>query len=184
MMEAKKLMMTFLLMFFLASGFAQQSTKKVLRKKNKIEKQHLIDSLINSREFVFVASRALPQGMNSIDLTTNSNSVKFQPEKIESYLPFFGRAYSIDYGGDGGIKFEGKPEAFKVVNKKDGKGFEITVTVPVTRDNFKLSLFVSPDGSAILTVNSNQRSAISYSGNISKIEEIKEKSAFKAKPKE
>ena len=170
-MEAKKIIVTFLVTFFLTSGYGQVNSRKEQREKNRIEKQHQIDTLIKSRVFVFVASRALPQGGNTIDLTTNSNFLKFRPDKIESYLPFFGRAYSIDYGGDGGIKFEGKPQEYKVVTKKEGKGFEINVTVSVTRDNYKLLLIVGPDGNAFLTINSNQRSTISYNGNVMKIEE-------------
>ncbi|MCX6236802.1 MAG: DUF4251 domain-containing protein [Bacteroidia bacterium] len=172
-MGTKKVVLAFLMMIVLTSGFAQQISKKAQREKNKIEKQHLIDSLINSREFVFVAIRALPQGGGSVDLTGNTNYIKFHPEMIESDMPFFGRAYVVDYGGNGGIKFEGKPVEYKVVTRKESKGFEIDATVSVTRDSYKLSLLVSPEGNATLTINSNQRSSISYNGNIEKFEEQK-----------
>jgi len=175
-MELKKIIVCVFMMSFFACGFAQQTHKKVQREKNRIEKQHQIEKLINSREFVFIATRALPQGGSTIDLTTNSNSVKFHPEKIESYMPFFGRAYNIEYGGDGGIKFAGKPKEYNVMARKGGKGFEVNVTVAVTRDNYQLTLFVSPEGSATLTINSNERSTISYYGDISKFEKPVEKS--------
>jgi hypothetical protein len=168
-METKKIISTIILIFVLSLGFAQENPRKAQREKNRIEKQHQIDSLINSREFVFVAIRALPEGGGSVDLTTNPNFIKFQPEKIESDLPFFGRAYSIDYGG-GGIKFTGKPAEFKIEAGKKGKGYEINTTVSVTRDTYKLNLFVNTDGSATLIINSNQRSSISYNGNIEKFE--------------
>ena len=172
-MEAEKIMVAFLMIFVLASGFAQDVSKKELREKNKIEKQHQADSLINSREFIFVAVRALPQEGGSVDLTTNSNFVKFYPENIISDMPFFGRAFSIDYGGDGGLKFEGKPSEFNVVTRKEGKGYDIKVAVSATRDTYQLNLFVGPEGNATLTINSNQRSSISYDGNIEKFEEPK-----------
>lgn len=156
-------------------GFTQETSKKAQREKNRLEKQLGIDSLIKAKHFTFVATRAFPQGGNTVDLTTNSNFVKFSPDKIESYMPFFGRAYSIDYGGDGGIKFIAKPEEFNIVAKKEGKGYEINVSVPVTRDQFKLTLFVGIDGYATLTIISNQRSTISYYGEISKTEEPKGK---------
>jgi len=174
-MTTKTLLAVLFLILAVGPGFAQGTPKKAQRAKVRIEKQHQIDSLVNSKVFVFIATRALPMGGNSIDLTTNSNSLKFHPEKMESYMPFFGRAYSIDYGGEGGIKFEGKPTEYKVVTLKEGSGFEINATVPVTRDNYKLQLRVSLDGSAILTINSNQRSAISYYGNIVKFEAPEEK---------
>jgi hypothetical protein len=104
-MKARKVIVAFLMMFVLVSGFAQHISRKEQREKEKVERQHQVDSLINSREFVFIAIRALPQGGGSVDLTANSNFLKFNPEKIVSEMPFFGRAFSIKYGG-GGIKFE------------------------------------------------------------------------------
>lgn len=167
-MGTKIYIIGFLFMFTLVHGFTQDISRKARREKNKIEKQRLIDSLMNSKEFVFEAKRALPQGGSSVDLTGNINFVKFHPEKIESYLPFFGRAYSIDYGGDGGIKFEGKPSGYTIVRRKGGKGFEVNATIRTPRDNYKLIIFVSPEGNASLTINSNQRSVISYDGDIAK----------------
>lgn len=175
MMKAKGIIVLVLMMFVLSVGFAQKMSKKAMREKIKIEKQRQIEVLINTKEFVFEAAHALPQGGGSINLTGNSNSIKFHPEMIESDLPFFGRAYSIDYGGNGGIKFEGKPSEFKVVTRKGRNGFDVDATVSVTRDNYKLKLFVSPDGSATLTINSNQRISMSYNGNIVKFEAPKSK---------
>lgn len=162
------------MMSVFVTAFSQEVSRKAAREKSRIEKQQQIDSLIHSKVFVFSATRALPLGGNSIDLTTNPNSVKFHPDEIESYMPFFGRAYSAEYGGDGGIKFKAKPTEFNIVTMKGGKGFEINATVAVTRDYYKLTLHVSPEGSATLTINSNQKSAISYFGNIMKPVEVKE----------
>ena len=162
--------MAFVMLFIVASGFAQESSRKAKRERERIEKQQQIQAMIEAKEFVFVAARALPSGGGSIDLTTNTNYVKFRPDTIESYMPFFGRAYSIEYGGDGGIKFEGKPEEFKVVTRKEGRGYDIHVTVSVTRDSYKLSLSVGADGNATMTVTSNQRSSITYNGHIEKVE--------------
>jgi hypothetical protein len=165
-MGTRNIILFSFMMLMLETGIAQVNSRKEEREKDKAEKQHLIDSLMRCKEFVFEARMALPNGGGSVDLTGNSNYLKFMPEKIESYLPFFGRAYSIDYGGDGGIKFEGKPSEYTVATRKGGKGFEINATVPVIRDNYKLTLFVSDEGGASLTISSNQRSTISYHGDI------------------
>ena len=151
--------------------YNQETSKKEKRLKAKIEKVHYIDSLMNSKTFVFMADRALPQGWKSVDLTTNYNFLKFDPEMSESYMPFFGRAYSADYGGDGGIKFKAKPSEYKIAELKNGQGYEVSVTVPDTKDIYKLTLFVSREGSATLNVNSNHLSFISYQGEIGKYEE-------------
>jgi len=174
-MEARRIIVALLMMFVMASGFAQHISRKEQREKSKIERQHRVDSLIKSKEFVFVATRALPQGGKSIDLSGGSYTVTFHPEKIESYLPFFGRAYNIEYGGRGGLMFEGKPGEYTILTRNKGKGFEINATVIVSPESYRLLLFVSPDGNATLTINSIQRSPISYYGDINKFEIPKER---------
>ena len=146
--------------------FSQEKTKKELKEERKIEKQNQVEAMINAKEFVFVARTANPMGMRSVDLTTNPNSVKFQPELIDSYMPFFGQAYGgIGYGGDTGLKFTGKPEEFTVVKNK--KNYQIDATVKGETDLFRISLQVSYEGSASLSIISNNRNTISYTGEIS-----------------
>ena len=170
-MKTKKIILYSLLALFFLPCLSQEISRKARREKDKILKVNLIDSLMNSKEFVYEATQVMPLGGAPIHLTGNSNFVKFHPDSIESYMPFFGRAYSIDYGGDGGIKFEGKPVKYTITKLKEGRGYEIDATVPVPRDIYQLRLIVSPDGSATLSINSNSRSAISYYGDIVKFEE-------------
>ena len=172
-MEARKIFAAFIMLSVFATGFAQETSKKAQREQKKTEKQQQIEALINSNEFVFEASQALPQGGKMVILTGSSYTLKFHNDTIESYLPFFGRAYSVDYGGDGGIKFKGKPDEYKVITQKAGKGYEIYASVKGQKDYYKLHLSVSPDGGATLGVDSNQRSNISYRGDIGKLDEAK-----------
>jgi len=174
-MNARIFYAAFIIALIFTSGFAQQTDKKSQREQNRIEKQKQIEALVNSKEFVFEATYALPQGGKSIYLTGSSYTVKFHPDTIESYLPFFGRAYSVDYGGEGGIKFIGKPTEFNVETRKAEKGYDINATIKAPKDYYKLHLSVSPGGTATLIVDSNQRSSISYQGDIAKFEEVKRK---------
>jgi len=172
-MEARKVIAAFIMLSVFASGFAQETSKKAQREQKKTEKQQQIEALINSNEFVFEATYVLPQGGQMINLTGSSYTLKFHNDTIESYLPFYGRAYSVDYGGDGGIKFKGKPDEYKVVTTKNGRGYEINATIKGPKDYYKIHLSVSTDGGATLIVDSNQRSSISYRGDIEKLEEMK-----------
>ncbi len=171
-MTAKISVLTIILAFIVIAGFAQEKSKKQIKEEKKIEKQKQIDSLVNAKTFDFVGRRAMPTGYKSVDLTTNTNFVKYQPDLIDSYMPFYGRAYSgVGYGSDEGLKFTGKPEDFTVTKGK--KNYDVSATVKGESDTFRLSLSVSFEGSATLTITSNKRSAISYSGEI-RAPEIKE----------
>jgi spore coat protein CotH len=173
-MKAKISILAIILALVMSNGFAQEKSKKQLKEEKKIEKQKLIDSLVNAKTFDFVGRTAMPSGYKSVNLSSTTNYVKFQPELIDSYMPFYGRAYSgVGYGTDEGLKFTGKPEDFTVTKGK--KNYSVNATVKGDKDTFRLSLTVGFEGSASLSITSNNRSVISYSGDISAPEKKEEK---------
>lgn len=148
----------------LTNVIAQEKTKKQLKQEAKIEKQKQTTLLVDSREFVFVAETVIPQGGRTINLTTEY-TVEFHPDLIKSDMPFFGRAYSgVGYGGDDGMKFEGKPTVYTV--EKTKKAYIIKADVRGERDSYSMMLSVYFEGNASLSINSNNRSSISYYGDI------------------
>jgi hypothetical protein len=168
-MKTKNIFLVLLLSLFVTMNFAQEKTRKQLKEARKIEKQKQTYILANSREFVFVARNASPQGFRNIDLTSNPNYIKFQPDFIKSEMPFFGRAYSgVAYRGDGGLNFEGKPQEYTI--KKEKKSYLIKAIVKGQYDVYTMYLSVFFDSSASLSINSNNRSTISYNGEIRAIE--------------
>ena len=174
-MKTKVLFILALSVLITTAGFSQEKTKKELKAERKIEKQKQVEALVNSKEFLFTARTAMPQGGRSINLTTNPGSVEFHPDMIKSDMPYFGRVTgSAAYGGsDGGMKFEGKPEGYTVTAKK--KGYQVNAEVKGENDTYRLSLSVSSEGSSSLSITSNNRSVISYNGEISAPEKPKEK---------
>ncbi|MFE3867995.1 DUF4251 domain-containing protein [Flavobacterium sp. LS2P90] len=168
-MKAKNFFLVLLLYLVVTISFAQEKTKKKLREAGKIEKQNQTEILVNSKEFFFVVRNAAPQGFRNIDLTSNFNYIQFQPNFIKSEMPFFGTAYSdVAYRGDGGLNFEGKPQEYTF--KKEKKAYQIKAKVKGQYDVYTMYLSVFFDGSASLSINSNNRSTISYNGEISPIE--------------
>ncbi|MFV8326391.1 DUF4251 domain-containing protein [Flavobacterium sp. ZS1P14] len=172
-MKTKISILVLFLSLMVTASYAQEKSKKQLREERKIEKEKQIASLVDSKAFVFIGRTALGQGFRSIDLTTNSNYVEFKPDEITSEMPFFGRGYSgIAYGSrDGGMNFKGSPKEFTV--EKGRKAYQIKATVKGETDVYTLFLSVSFGGSATLTINSNNRSPISYNGEIRPIEKKK-----------
>jgi hypothetical protein len=144
---------------------AQEKSKKQLKEEQKLEKQKQIALLVESKEFVFIVNRVMPQSGRTINLTTEY-SVEFHSERIKCDLPFFGRAYSgAGYGGtEGGIIFEEIPTDYSIEKKE--KKYLIRANVRGDRDSYSMILTVYFEGSATLSVNSNNRSPISYDGNI------------------
>ena len=158
------LMLTFIVFSF-TNAIAQEKTKKQIKEEAKMEKQKQIKALVDSKEFVFSPRSVSPQGGRNITLNDSSYEIAFHPDLIKSYLPFFGRGYGgVAYGGDNGMDFEGKPTVYAI--EKTKKAYVIKVEVKGERDSYSIMLSVYFEGNAYLTINSNNRSSISYDGEI------------------
>ncbi len=160
-----QLFLLLILAFVVSTSVSAQKTD---RQKKKIEqnagKEKQVGELVNSKNFVFTAQWAFPIGHKAIDLTTNPNFVEFKPEMVECSMPFFGRGYNIAYGGEAGIKFKGEPLLFTVGKYK--KGYLVETKVKGSNDLFLITLRIDPSGKASMSISSNNRSAISYDGEI------------------
>ena len=169
-MKTKNTLIILFLSLIINIVFSQEKTKNQLKEETKIVKQKETEILVNSKEFVFIARNVSPQGYRTINLSGNGDNVMFQPEMIKSDMPFFGKSYGgSSYGsGDGGIKFEGAPKVYTI--EKTKKYYRIKVEVKGERDFYDLLLSVYFEGNATLSISSNTRSTISYSGKIYKIE--------------
>jgi hypothetical protein len=155
------LTLTFVIFSF-TNTLAQEKSKKQLKEEQKLEKQKQIALLVESKEFVFLANRMNPQSGESFNLTTEY-TVEFHPDLINCFLPFIGRGFSgIGYSGDEGMKFEGKPTIYTIENFK--KAYVVKAEVKGKNDTFSMMLTVYFEGSATLSINSNNRSSISYDG--------------------
>jgi hypothetical protein len=112
-------------------------------------------------------------GASQVDLTSNPNYVRFSPDLMDGYMPFFGTATSGIGYSDPTIKFKDKPEVFNIEKKK--KNFQVDGKVKGENDIYRLSLSVLPEGGASLSIISNNRGTISYQGTIFNPQTIKYK---------
>lgn len=167
-METKIFVLLFSLIFCISSTLAQEKNSKLTKEEKRAQKEQQIEALMNSKEFLFEGRFALPTGSRQVNLASNPNFMKFQPDMIVSEMPYFGTAYSpTGYGNDTGVRFKAKPDKFEVTKGK--KGWDIEAVVNDQIDNYKIYLSVSPSGSAQLSISCNRRSSISYTGEISPI---------------
>jgi len=154
---------------------AQEKTRKQIKEENRIEIQKQLDTLIDSREFIFKATSASAMGYKPVGLTPNTNYMSFDHDLVISQMPYFGNSYgNIGFGIDEGLKFEGIPENYTV--KKGKKSYQIKVTVKSQGNAYKLIITVRFDGVTSLSVSSNNRSNIIFDGYLTSldIQEIKQ----------
>lgn len=155
----------------LVSAQAQNSVKKS-RKELRAEKEQKrkaeIVTLIDSVNFVFEATHALPMSGGTIFLN-HDYDLKLTTDSVFSYLPFYGVAYYAEYGGrNGGFIFDKPIYNFKKEKKKEN--YLLKFEVDRGNDNLSFILNVSELGFADLTITSTNRQSISFYGIIEKIE--------------
>jgi hypothetical protein len=123
-----------------------------------------IQRVVNSKQFIFKAQSVLPMA-GSTRYLTSDYEVKLLGDSLVSFLPYFGRAYSVTYGERGGIDFTSTKFDYKVKPRKKG-GWDVTIETKDVKNNQRFNFSISEDGYASLQVISNNRQPISFNGYI------------------
>jgi len=128
-----------------------------------------VDQSIKSGRYEIAVNQVNPMTGRVRHLIPNY-PIRISGDSCYVYLPYFGRAYSIPYGGDGGIKATGVMEDYKM-NYKEGKNYSISFSVKGDDDIFRFLISVFTNGSTSVNVTSNNRQAINYLGYLTLPEE-------------
>lgn len=151
--------------------FAQDSPmtrkeKKEFRKAELIEKTKAI---VKSGEWQFNATHMVPLSGRGRSLTSLYRVV-VKEDVIDSYLPYFGRAYKAEYGSSNSpLSFRGEISDLNVKDWKKG-GWVISFTTVNGNDRLDYSFHIGETGSATLMVNSTNRQSISFNGDLGAVE--------------
>jgi hypothetical protein len=157
-------LLTMVFLFFGLTGFQPSD-----RKEKKLQKEKEMYELLDSGQFRFIASSARSSLGNFNNLGTNYE-LKFDSLNLKAYLPYYGRAYSVPYGGSEGVKFElNAGEINKDWNKKK-KLFTFSADVSDKNDSYSFYLTTGLSGFADLKITFRNRQPISYYGTIEPLE--------------
>lgn len=141
------------------------------RKEKRMQKEKEMFELIESGHFRFLAISAksnLGNLGNFNNLGTNYDLI-FDSLKLKAFLPYYGRAYSVPYGGSGGVKFNLIAEKIEKVWNEKKKLFTINTEVADSQDSYLIYLTAGVGGYADLQISFRNRQMISYYGTIEKI---------------
>ncbi|MEN8115903.1 MAG: DUF4251 domain-containing protein [Bacteroidota bacterium] len=168
----KNLLIITVLVFSVLTLNAQE-TKKT-RKQKKAEKEaKLIEQtkkLIEANAWEFDATQMLPAQGRSKSLTTDYNVI-LKDNNVNSYLPYFGRAYSASYGSsESPMIFEAPIEDYSVKDGKKGS-YIVKFSAMNKGDKVEFTFNVSVTGFTSLNIISTNRQHISYHGELVEIEE-------------
>lgn len=124
--------------------------------------QSSIKELVDKKQFVFHAQSLTPL-KGSMRTLSPGYTMKVSPDTIVCDLPYVGRAFQASYGSsDGGMKFHASKYDYNVKEKK--KGWTINIAPKEVSGSPKVIISLFENGNARITITSNDRESISYSG--------------------
>jgi hypothetical protein len=136
-----------------------------IQAQDKKDKQAVIKSLVESKNYVFKAQTALPTAGRTRQLNADFD-LRISGDTLNSYLPYFGRAYIAPVNpSEGPLNFTSTNFDYKVENRNKG-GWNILIMPKDVQDPRQMALSVFDNGTASLTVTSNNRQPISFNGYI------------------
>ncbi|MBL7472015.1 DUF4251 domain-containing protein [Robertkochia sediminum] len=106
---------------------------------------------------------------NRINLLGNPNFVQVSGNKVSGQLPFFGsQSFNVQFNSlDQNIAFEdATPQNMRMKFNERKNQYEISFNVTGQSNTYTMHMTVFPNKSAILRVNSANRSTISYEGKL------------------
>ncbi len=132
------------------------------KKQKKEETQKAIRELIEAQKIKVEVDIAYPMRGPSKNLTSNY-SVEIRNDSVFSYLPYFGIAYSVPYGGGKGLIFNEQVTDYKLTFDKKGTA-NIRFKTRTEEDNFTYTISIYTSGTASIYVTPTNRQSISFGG--------------------
>lgn len=153
-------------LFLAFTGF-----QPVDRKVKKLQQEKEMTELVESGHFRFVANSA-KSSLGYFNNLGSTYDLVFDSLRLKAYLPYYGRAYTVHYGDEGGVKFDLNAEKIKKVLNERKKMFSITTEVSDSHDSYLIFLTVGTNGYADLQISFSNREMISYYGIIDKLKKV------------
>lgn len=163
----KNKVLLFLMGIFLLAGCASSlSSSEKGAKQTRIAQQ--VKEMLEARRYTIDVNYVYPKQMAPRHLS-HGYSLRVSGDSVVSYLPFFGRAYRVPYGGGKGLDFSAPIAAYRVAEGKKGTVI-IEMAVDTNEDSFVFFIELFGNGQASVNVSARERDGISYTGQVQGLE--------------
>lgn len=132
------------------------------KKEKKQQTEQAVCEAIDAKRYKIDVNRVMPMRGGSKHLTSDY-SLEIRNDSIYSYLPYFGVAYTIPYGGGKGLNFNAPLSEYTSEYSKKGNA-RITLKVRNEEDNYIYNITIYPNGTSSIQVTPTNRQSISFSG--------------------
>lgn len=147
-----------------SSGDMSREEKKVLKQEQAKSDLNSVKLVLESEKYMFHAQSVQPSGGKTIQLNSTIYTLDLKDNMAKADLPFFGRGYTSHHTSDPGIKFEGEPEDYTLVENTKKNSVLVKFSVKGSNEKFDVILSISSNGTGNLSIVSQHRQGISYFG--------------------
>lgn len=151
-----------LVLLLIVAGLSSINAQSKTEKKEQHEKA--VKEQVESENYKIDVSTAYPR-RGKVTHLTSSYSVTVRNDSVFSHLPYFGRAYSIPYGGGEGLIFNAPINEYKMETKKKG-AMKVNFTARSKDDRFQFAITIFANGTTSMEVSSQNRESIGFSGEL------------------
>jgi len=123
-----------------------------------------VTKALEARDYKIAVNRMYPMKGSSRSVSYGY-SVEVRNDSLISYLPYFGGAYNVPYGGGKGLNFSERIGSYRESQKNKGER-QIEINVTNEEDTYIYLIKVFSNGNSSIDVTSRQRDHISYSGEL------------------
>lgn len=103
-----------------------------------------------------------PRRSGAVNVTSDY-SLEVKGDTLVSYLPYFGRAYNVPYGGGKGLNFTAPVTSYESARMKKNQTY-IVLTTDNGEGPLRYELEIFDNGNSFIRVFSRERETIEYSG--------------------
>ncbi len=127
-------------------------------------KMEHIATMLQNRLYKVDFTRAYPVSGRAFTLNY-PYFVSIIGDRVESFLPYFGRAYLLPVGGGEGLRFTAPTRNYEMTIDKRGR-YQISFDARTSEDDYTFELEVDRMGRSSLTVYAQKKQAISFGGEV------------------
>ena len=155
-------MKNYLIVLFAVALAACSSLTSAERDERDAKRAQAVEKALAERHYKVEISMMNPRRGSAV-IVSPDFSLKVKGDTLVSYLPYFGRAYNVPYGGGKGLNFTAPISEYHSSKERNG-ATQITMKVINEEDVYTFRLEIFSNGNASIDLTARERESINYSG--------------------
>lgn len=143
---------------------ANKTTNKPPKSETEATTIKQVERMLAAKLYKIDIDRATPMAAPSMSLPYPYH-VSIIGDRVESFLPYFGRAYTLPYGGGEGLRFAAPISDYRETEGRRGR-HDIRFRAVTAEDTYDFFLRIFPTGESSLSISPGQKQSISFSGRV------------------